>query len=462
MTSRHVIGVLMVEWPDGQALPAQGCCRNHDKGMTSTPTCIPKVAVTAVYPAVLDAEDRGFTGIFTGGFERPLDISLSWADAADDGSSFTRRIWMRRAYHGRRRELAQAELLFAIRDAGQQKQKATALACLNSTTLPSLCRRSRPTGNRLVTVYVDVLVKAAQAVSSPLVVDGQKGKERAAEGKDNAVALGNARGIAAIEYGRAAHDARGHGGQDGFQRQTVDPERWSRAGMLRTVAPGGRPPNRRYFSPLLVNAILTVATFRRETERLWQAEEGGGGLLIIPTLILLDNWSKANDKEPRGYYYLSRGIEQAYGAADTIGAVCYTSISIYGRGWKGRTKTIKAGFIEDAKGVFYNLLDWADRIPSTIARLPECSPTSYRYIISFYYPVNKGILGDLIDRADIAGVYLPEEVLAVFRGVGEIYFRIPVAIIEEGRAYLSVDLVIAETDPSEAVMEWLGRAALLG
>ena len=50
-------------------------------------------------------------------------------------------------------------------------------------------------------------------------------------------------------------------------------------------------------------------------------------------------------------------------------------------------------------------------------------------------------------------MYLPEEVLAVFRGVGEIYFRIPVAIIEEGCVYLSIDLVIAETDPSEAVIE---------
>jgi hypothetical protein len=40
--------------------------------------------------------------------------------------------------------------------------------------------------------------------------------------------------------------------------------------------------------------------------------------------------------------------------------------------------------------------------------------------MSACYPVTKGILRDLVDRADAAGVRLPEAVLAVLRGVGEI------------------------------------------
>jgi hypothetical protein len=34
----------------------------------------------------------------------------------------------------------------------------------------------------------------------------------------------------------------------------------------------------------------------------------------------------------------------------------------------------KADFVEDAKGIFGNLLDWADSIPSTMTRSPECLP----------------------------------------------------------------------------------------
>jgi hypothetical protein len=33
--------------------------------------------------------------------------------------------------------------------------------------------------------------------------------------------------------------------------------------------------------------------------------------LIIPTSILLDKWSKANDEDSKGHYYLSRRIQVA-------------------------------------------------------------------------------------------------------------------------------------------------------
>jgi hypothetical protein len=79
--------------------------------------------------------------------------------------------------------------------------------------------------------------------------------------------------------------------------------------------------------------------------------------------------------------------------------------------------------------------------------------------VSSCYPFTKGILRDLVSRADAAGVRLPEEVLALFRGIGEACFHRPVTMIEEGRAHLSIDVLMAETDPSEAVMTWLGRVA---
>lgn len=218
-------------------------------------------------------------------------------------------------------------------------------------------------------------------------------------------------------------------------------------------------------------------------------------------------------------------------------------------------ETNKTAYLEDAKGIFVNLLDWANNLPASMARSADCLPLvidmhmyfhmavvdlfepfrqdegssgalarsvsdasfaqlrrllyiqRYRYggppqssttlhpihvlavdlleritqadgqeeqteaefyvilcidalmQLSASFPVTKSILRSVVEGADAAGVHLPEEVLGMFRGVGEAYFRWPKTTSEAGQEYFSMDLEMAVADPSEAVMGWLEKAA---
>jgi hypothetical protein len=79
--------------------------------------------------------------------------------------------------------------------------------------------------------------------------------------------------------------------------------------------------------------------------------------------------------------------------------------------------------------------------------------------LSACFPVTKAILRGVVEGADMVGMRLPEEVLAMFRGVGEAYFRRPTAVSETGSDQSPMDLDTPVADPSEAVMEWLEEAA---
>lgn len=79
--------------------------------------------------------------------------------------------------------------------------------------------------------------------------------------------------------------------------------------------------------------------------------------------------------------------------------------------------------------------------------------------LSACYPATKTILRDVVERADAVGIRLPEEVLTMLRSVGEAYFRRPAAMNDAARGQFDLDLEMAMSDPSEAVMEWLEQAA---